>query len=279
MYMQTMPKIDSLSWSIQSEQGSLPVCVFSMLLVLDDGQELPAQGGQDQGAVSALHLLARAAEASDAAAAAKGRPDRTRRKKSTAAAHDADPANTAENEEQFMPAAVSTRAGGARQRGTGMNSKQAAVLQQEPGRGGAAKSAAPGAKGGAKRGASAPITAEGGKWVVDTKPAGKRTLSLEQVKDSPSKAPPGTAPPPTKVCACSQMIYIFVSLLPLVSQCSYIPGCTCYTQTLNTRHKQRLMCRPGKYVFRRRSLRMQTLQQQEPQRPQDCPAETHPPRG
>jgi hypothetical protein len=185
--------IDSLSWLIQSEQGSLPVCVFSMLVILDD-EELPLHGGQDQGDMSALHILAQAAEASNAAE----EPDDQARRTSRATANNNSahgPAFSAEidTNPMFVPASTRGRAG---QRG-GVSGNEAAV-ESEPGNGEAPKGSAVGAKGGARR-APALITADGTKGLEKRQQSGKRTLDFEQVKNSPRKAP-RTSPAPPKAC-------------------------------------------------------------------------------
>lgn len=175
VYVQTMPKIDSLSWSIQSEQGSLPVCVFSMYLILNDE---PMQKGHGQGAMSALHLLAQAAEASDAAAAAGGRTHRANRRKGHAASRNK--VDAAEQGDRALRAVI-PRAGGSRQR------KQGVSKQAEP-----IKSAVPAGKG-LKRAATTGSKPVGGKKIDAKSQPGKRTLSLEQLPHSPSPAAPAQA--------------------------------------------------------------------------------------
>ena len=163
-----------------------------MLLVLDAGEELPEQRIHDQAGDSALDMLARAAEASNAAPAGRG-ADRTRRRSGTAAAYDADPSRPAAASDDHALVAVSARAGRARQRGLAGETPQAAGVQQVPTGSPWAAGAKPGGKIGANRGATVPITADGGTPAGSTR--GHRTLSLQQIKDSPGTATPAAQVP------------------------------------------------------------------------------------
>lgn len=178
-----------------------------MFLVIEAGEELPVQGVHDQRELIALEVLTQVQTDLNAAAVAERGTDPARRRSHTAAAYDVDPANAADHIDSDVPVAASTRGSGARQRGPMGPTNGAVRVHRVPG---TSKATAPkaGGKSCAKRGASVAVTGGGGPS-TGTK-QGRRTLSLEQLKDSPMKSP-GTAPPVAKV-----RIFAFLACLNIL---------------------------------------------------------------